>query len=49
MDGLNLPFQTSQDQEVENATFNGWLQEHFISSVFAFRDNGENSQTMLYK
>ena len=49
MDGLNLPVQTSQDQEVENATFNGWLQEHFISSVFAFGADGENSQTMLYK
>ena len=48
MDGLNLPVQTSQDQEVENATFNGWLQEHFISSVFAFGANGENSQMMLY-
>ncbi|KAF8219845.1 hypothetical protein L208DRAFT_1545663 [Tricholoma matsutake] len=40
MDGLNLPIQTSQDQEVENATFNGWLQEHFISSVFAFGADG---------
>jgi ABC-type arginine/histidine transport system permease subunit len=48
MDGLNLPDQTSQDQEVENATFNSWLQEHFISSVFAFGANGENSQTTLY-
>ena len=43
MDGLNLPVQTSQDQEVENATFNGWLQDHFISSVFAFGANGENN------
>jgi hypothetical protein len=48
MDGLNLPVQNSQDQEVENATFNGWLKEHFISSVFAFGANGENSQTTLY-
>ena len=49
MDGLNLPVQTSQDQEVENATFNGWLQEHFISSVFAFGADGENNETMLSK
>jgi hypothetical protein len=49
MDGLNLPVQTSQDQEVENAMFNGWLQKYFISSVFAFAANGERSQTMLYK
>jgi hypothetical protein len=41
MDGLNLPVQTSQDQELENATFNGWLQEHFISSVFAFGADGK--------
>jgi hypothetical protein len=40
MDGLNLPIQTSQDQEIENATFNGWLQDHFISSVFAFGAEG---------
>jgi hypothetical protein len=47
MDGLNLPVQTSQDQEMENATFNGWLQDHFISSVFAFR--AEGMQMNLYK
>jgi hypothetical protein len=40
MDGLNLPVQTSQDQEVENSTFNGWLQDHFVSSVFAFGAEG---------
>ena len=40
MDGLNLPVQTSQEQEIENATFNGWLQDHFISSVFAFGAEG---------
>jgi hypothetical protein len=40
MDGLNLPVQTSQDQEIENATFNGWLQDHFVSSVFAFGAEG---------
>ena len=40
MDGLNLPVQTSEDQEIENSTFNGWLQEHFVSSVFAFGAEG---------
>ena len=40
MDGLNLPVQTSHDQEIENSTFNGWLQEHFISSIFAFGTEG---------
>jgi hypothetical protein len=40
MDGLNLPVQTSADQEVENATYNGWLHEHFVSCVFAFGATG---------
>ena len=40
MDGLNLPVQASHDQEIENSTFNGWLQDHFISSVFAFGAEG---------
>jgi hypothetical protein len=47
MDGLNLPVQTSHDQEIENSTFNGWLQEHFISSVFAF--GAEGMPISLYK
>ncbi|KAG2064095.1 hypothetical protein BDR04DRAFT_1130902 [Suillus decipiens] len=36
LDGLNLPVQTSQDQEIKNATYNGWLHSHFVSSVIAF-------------
>ncbi len=40
LDGLNLLVQTSVDQEIENATFNGWLHEHFVSSVFAFNAMG---------
>ncbi|OAX31026.1 hypothetical protein K503DRAFT_654790, partial [Rhizopogon vinicolor AM-OR11-026] len=31
LDGLNLPVETSQDQEIENATYNGWLHDHFVS------------------
>jgi hypothetical protein len=42
MDGLNLLVQTSPDQEIENATYNGWLHEHFVSSVFAFSAIGCN-------
>ncbi|KAG6828836.1 hypothetical protein H0H93_014699, partial [Arthromyces matolae] len=41
MDGLNLAVQTSADQEIENATFNGWLHDHFVSSVLAFGSTGE--------
>ncbi|KIY49753.1 hypothetical protein FISHEDRAFT_65168 [Fistulina hepatica ATCC 64428] len=41
MDGLNVPVQTSSDQDIENATYNGWLHEHFISQVIAFASTGE--------
>ncbi|KDR69192.1 hypothetical protein GALMADRAFT_230725 [Galerina marginata CBS 339.88] len=41
MDGLNLPVETSEDQEIENATYNGWLSEHFISNVIVFGATGE--------
>jgi hypothetical protein len=40
IDGLKLPVQTSDDIDIENATFNGWLSEHFISSVLAFSAEG---------
>ncbi|KAG1729879.1 uncharacterized protein EDB91DRAFT_1252921 [Suillus paluster] len=40
IDGLKLPVQTSDDVNIENATFNGWLSEHFISSVLAFSAEG---------
>lgn len=41
IDGLNVPVQTSSDQEIENATYNGWLSGHFISSVIVFSPEGE--------
>jgi len=40
IDGLNIPCQVSADVEVENATYNGWLHSHFISSVIAFSSRG---------
>lgn len=40
MDGLNLAVQVSIDQELENATYNGWLHDHFVSSVLAFASHG---------
>ena len=40
IDGLNLPCQVSSDIEIENATYNGWLHSHFISSVIAFSSKG---------
>ncbi|KAJ7785054.1 hypothetical protein DFH07DRAFT_864357 [Mycena maculata] len=38
VDGLNLPGQTAEDEEMENATYNGWLCEHFISSAWSFSE-----------
>ncbi|KAF9480326.1 hypothetical protein BDN70DRAFT_832907 [Pholiota conissans] len=40
IDGLNLPTQTSNDPDIENATYNGWLSEHYISSVIVFSPEG---------
>ncbi|KAG2343750.1 hypothetical protein BDR05DRAFT_975791 [Suillus weaverae] len=40
IDGLKLPVQTSDDADIKNTTFNGWLSEHFISSVLAFSAEG---------
>ena len=43
IDGLNLPCQVSSDIEMENATYNGWLHSHFISSVIVFSSKGLHS------
>lgn len=40
IDGLNLPCQVSSDIEMENATYNGWLHSHFVSSVIVFSSKG---------
>ena len=40
IDRLNLPCQVSSDIEMENATYNGWLHSHFISSVIVFSSKG---------
>ncbi|KAJ7747549.1 hypothetical protein B0H16DRAFT_1320279 [Mycena metata] len=42
IDGLNLMCQTSADEEIENATYNGWLCEHFIGSVLVFSPKGKS-------
>ncbi|KAJ7207521.1 hypothetical protein GGX14DRAFT_635380 [Mycena pura] len=34
IDGVNLPCQTSRDEEIENATYNGWLSEHYVHTAF---------------
>jgi hypothetical protein len=43
IDGLNLPVQDSDDEDIENATFNGWLHEHFVSSVLVFSPKGQDT------
>jgi hypothetical protein len=41
IDGLKLPVQTASDVDIENTTFNCWLQEHFVSSVLVFSPKGK--------
>jgi hypothetical protein len=41
MDGLNLPVGASTDPNIENATYNGWVKAHKISSVFVFAPDGK--------
>ncbi|KAH9835180.1 uncharacterized protein C8Q71DRAFT_107524 [Rhodofomes roseus] len=36
IDGLNIATQTSDDPAIENATYNGWLHDHFTSCVIVF-------------
>jgi len=40
LDGLNLAVQTSEDVDIENATYNGWLSDHFVSSVLMYSPKG---------
>lgn len=40
IDGLNLLVHTSSDPLIENATYNGWLHAHFVSSVLFFSLKG---------
>lgn len=47
INGLNLPCQVSDDIKVENATYNGWLHGHFVSSVFVFGAQGTIYATLI--
>ncbi|EIW51377.1 uncharacterized protein TRAVEDRAFT_137504 [Trametes versicolor FP-101664 SS1] len=40
IDGLNLLTASSDDTDIENATYNGWLHGHFTSCVFTFSPQG---------
>jgi hypothetical protein len=47
LDGLNLPVQKSANEEIENATYNGWLHDHFVSSVLTFSASGTSYVTQI--
>ncbi|PCH44177.1 hypothetical protein WOLCODRAFT_133109 [Wolfiporia cocos MD-104 SS10] len=40
-DGLNLAVQVSVDEDIQNATYNGWLHSHFVSNIIAWAPLGE--------
>ena len=40
MDGLKLSVQVSEDPDIENATYTGWVHGHFESCVFVFSPRG---------
>ncbi|CAA7264567.1 unnamed protein product [Cyclocybe aegerita] len=35
------------DEDIENATYNGWLSEHFVSSVLVFSPKGKNINAIV--
>ena len=47
IDGLKVPIETSNDDEIEYATFNRWLSEHFVSLVIAFFSQGRSPACLL--
>ena len=40
IDGLNILLATSDDPDLENATYNGWLHGHYTSCVIVFSPKG---------
>jgi hypothetical protein len=42
IDGLKLPVQESSNDEIENATYNGWLHIHAINNVMVFAPDGKH-------
>jgi hypothetical protein len=41
MDGLNIPVTTSNNEDEQNANYNGWLHAHVVSNVIVFSPDGE--------
>ncbi|OAV89955.1 hypothetical protein PTTG_07006 [Puccinia triticina 1-1 BBBD Race 1] len=44
LDGLNLPICVAEDDDLQNAYYNGWTCSHYCSCVIAFAPNG----TIMY-
>lgn len=40
MDGLKLAVQVSDDPDIKNTTYNGWLHGHFETSIFVLSPKG---------
>ncbi|KAI0740008.1 hypothetical protein BC629DRAFT_278976 [Irpex lacteus] len=40
VDGLNLLVETSSDEDMENAMYNGWLHGHYVSNIIVFSPKG---------
>ncbi len=40
IDSLKLPVEESLDQDIENAMYNGWLHDHYISNILVFGPDG---------
>jgi hypothetical protein len=48
IDGLKLPVEDSSDQDVENAMYNGWLHDHYISNILVFGPDGALLHFILF-
>ncbi|OAV98410.1 hypothetical protein PTTG_09758 [Puccinia triticina 1-1 BBBD Race 1] len=44
LDGLNLPVLVSDDEDIQNAYYNGWTCSHYCSCILAFAPDG----TIMY-
>ena len=40
IDGLKLPVEEPSNQDMENAMYNGWLHDHYISNILVFAPDG---------
>jgi hypothetical protein len=40
LDGLRLYLQASGNTEIQKRFYNGWMHDHYVTSVFCFRSNG---------